>query len=341
MNRETSLKAGGSLLERAAEIYGLAEAFRAPPADESSREDEARADESEFEQVRSEVGEEAIVSAKLSPNDPHTANAEYGEVALPPQNRGNEEPLTLSDPLPRPGRCANVDRQALEAAGFIVADAPAGALAEEFRIIKRQLLHADGAGSPRDRTILVASAQPGEGKSFCALNLALSLAGERDLDVLLIDGDVAKSELPSLLGIEADMGLVDAIADRNCDPETLVIQTDIRGLSLLPAGSRRPDAPELLASARTSEILGQLTGRYPRRIVIVDSPPVLCASPATVLAAHAGQVMMVVRADRTTETDLREAVSLLSACDNISLVLNGARLLGGGSRFGTYYGYGP
>ena len=251
--------------------------------------------------------------------------------------------LILDQPLEaQPGTRVAIDRARLAARGFILPDMPTGALAEEFRIIKRQLLLATrSAGGPdgKRRTILVASAQPGEGKSFCALNLALSIAGEKEVEVLLVDGDFAKPALPALLGIKAGAGLIDAIADAATDPNDLVVETDIPGLSLLPAGRGANDVTELIASARTREVLAALAEGHPNRILIFDSPPALVASPASVLATHAGQVMMVVRADRTTEADLREALSLLSACDNVSLVLNGARLNVGGPRFGSYYGY--
>lgn len=329
MNKETSLRTGGSLLERAVEIYGLPAGLRAPS---------------------DPTGTQAAPPSELMLDQPESDRLEPAElldVSSASESEGGARSALEQAPAPAPfgrpraGRRISVDRQRLAAAGFILPDAPAGALAEEFRIIKRQLLLNVAAGPARGQVILVTSAQPGEGKSFCALNLALSVAGEKDLEVLLVDGDVAKADLPDLLGIEAGPGLVDAIVDRSSDPEKYVLETDIPGLLLLPAGRKTPDVTELLASARTSEVLSLLTERHPNRIVIFDSPPALVASPASVLAGHAGQVMMVVRADKTAESDLREALSLLTACESISLVLNGTRLLGGGSRFGSYYGYGP
>jgi Mrp family chromosome partitioning ATPase len=117
-----------------------------------------------------------------------------------------------------------------------------------------------------------------------------------------------------------------------------VIRTDLGGLSVLPAGRGVNDATELLASARTREVLASLTRGRPDRIVIFDSPPALMASPASVLAALVGQVRMVVRADETSESDLREAIGLLSGCDSVSLLLNAASLAASGRRFGAYYG---
>ncbi|HEY0131531.1 MAG TPA: exopolysaccharide biosynthesis protein [Allosphingosinicella sp.] len=238
-----------------------------------------------------------------------------------------------------------MNRKSLGTRGFIVPDSPAGPLAEEFRIVKRQLLLGMGAGSPvsadKRRTILVCSAQPDEGKTFCAVNLALSLAGERDMEVLLVDADFPKPEVLSILGLEAQgAGFVDALADPSLDPERLVIRTDIGGLSVMPAGRYENDVPELLGSDRTARVLARLTEGRPKRIVIFDSPPALMASAAAALAAHVGQLLLVVRADQTNEADLKEAAGLLSGCPQISLLLNGTGFAATGRKFGSYYGYG-
>jgi exopolysaccharide/PEP-CTERM locus tyrosine autokinase len=236
-----------------------------------------------------------------------------------------------------------VDPASLREGGFILPDAPVGSLAEEFRIVKRQLLQAASGktGIPEDKrqTILVCSAGENEGKTFCAVNLAISMANEKDLEVLLVDGDFSKPEILSVLGLEGGPGLIDAIADPDLDPESLIIQTDVERLSVLPAGQQANNVSELLASKRTRQVMDALTADHPKRIVIFDSPPALMASPASILAGKVGQVMMVVRADQTTESELREAVGLLSGCENISLMLNAAGYAATGRRFGSYYGF--
>ena len=236
------------------------------------------------------------------------------------------------------GRLGRVDRAALEANGFLHPDAPAGTLAEELRIVKRGLLAAVAAkGAGKGQVVMICSARPDDGKTFTAVNLGLSLAGERDVEVLLVDGDVAKPEVLRALGLDADAGLLDGLADERIDVESLVIRTDIGSLSVLPAGRQAHDATELLASGRMAELLRALTADHPRRIVLFDSPPALAASAASALAAHAGQVVMVVRADQTSEADLREAVELVGGCPDIKLVLNGAAQMPGKKRF-SYYG---
>ena len=251
-------------------------------------------------------------------------------------------PAAPASPAAGKGRSVRVDHALLREHGLIDSDGPISGLAEEFRILKRQLLL--GVRERRSRnaataqTILVCSAQPDEGKTFCAVNLALSMAAEEDIEVLLVDADFANPGIAGLLGLKAGPGLIDAIADPECDVNKLIIKTDIGSLSFLSAGRQANNATELVASDRTAEVFAALTGRHPQRVIILDSPPALVASPASVLASHAGQVMLVVRADKTIESDLREAVTLLSACDSISLVLNRTSLAVGGRRFGSYYG---
>lgn len=241
-----------------------------------------------------------------------------------------------------PAGVAALDRARLTAAGFIDPEAAVTGLAEEFRLIKHQLL-ADIEQSKRPdelrRAVLICSAQPKAGKTFCAVNLALSLAGEKGVEVLLVDGDFPKPDVLATLGLATGPGLVDALADPGADPESFVIRTDLPGLSVLPAGRKTNNVPELLASARSREVLATLIAGDKRRIILFDSPPALMASHATMLAGHVGRALVVVRADHTTEADLRETIGLLQGCE-ISLILNGAGLAVTGRKFGAYDGYG-
>lgn len=238
-----------------------------------------------------------------------------------------------------------VDRHLLRDAGFIIPGAPPSALSEEFRLVKRQLLLAalGGHNAPavaNGRLILVCSAQPNEGKTFCSVNLALSMASETDIEVLLVDADVAKPEVLSTLGLPGGMGLMDALADPSLDAEQLIIRTDIPNLSVLPAGRQTNNDTELLASDRTRSLIESLVARNPRRIILFDSAPALAASPASVLALHAGQVLLVVRADQTTESELRDALALVDSCPRIQLMLNAVTFSGSNRKFGSYYGFG-
>lgn len=230
-----------------------------------------------------------------------------------------------------------VDREQLRAEGLIEPEEPVTGQLEEFRIVKRELLaDARAGGDPLARRILVCSPHAGEGKTYCATNLAIAMAAERKMEVVLVDADVVKPSVTRRLGIEGGAGLMDAIADPAIRPEELVIETDIEGLFVLPAGSGSLRDSEYLASTRTGEVLDRLTRAAPDRILIFDTPPALAASPAAELAAHVGQAILVVRADETSRAALEDAQHLLSACHDIKLLLNAARYSPSGRRFGDY-----
>lgn len=238
-------------------------------------------------------------------------------------------------------RRAAVDREALAERGMILPGGAITILAEEFRLVKRALLgtmrEIASNDADRARTILVGSARPNDGKTFCAINLALSLAAERDLEILLVDADFAKPDVLATLGVEDSAGLLDALADPTIDVEALVVETDVPNLTLLPAGGRTIADTELLASQRARDVIAGLVAANPNRVVIFDTPPALAASPASVLSGLVGQVLMVVRADKTTEGDLRGAVALLDGCEHLQLMLNAVSLDTGKDRFGSYY----
>jgi protein-tyrosine kinase len=249
-----------------------------------------------------------------------------------------------ADDSNRISRRGVIDLAELRDLGYVVPDAPATATAEEFRIVKRQLLiNAMARGENEIRNgnlILVCSAQPNEGKTFCATNLALSIASERDLTVLLVDADFAKPEILSTLGLEGGKGLIDVIADPTLDLSDCLIRTNIENLSVLPAGRQHNLTTELLASERMGDMVEEIAKRYGDRIVIFDSPPALASSAASVLAMHVGQVMFVVEAENTRETELRDGLSMMNGCEHVQILLNKVRYAGVGRRFGTYYGYG-
>ena len=260
----------------------------------------------------------------------------------PARNFGSDTSREPAHEIPRQavaftGPHMAIDREHLRDAGLIVPEDPVTALLEEFRIVKRELLaDARTSGNPLAWRILVCSPLPGEGKTYCATNLAIALAAERNLEVLLVDADVVKPSVAERLGIDAELGLMDALADPSIAPESLVVRTDIDGLFVLPAGTASSRDAEYLASAHTAEVLDRLTQGAGERIVIFDTPPALAASPAAELAQHVGQALLVVRADETSRPALEDAQQLLSACADIKLLLNAARYSPSGRRFGSY-----
>lgn len=210
---------------------------------------------------------------------------------------------------------------------------------EDFRIIKRPLLRAAAtaraAGDAKSNLIVVTSALPGEGKTFCAINLAMSIAMEQDHTVLLVDADVARPSVLKVLGIDARPGLMDVLAERSSLSE-VILRTNIDGLSLLPAGHRSVHATELLAGHGMRSLLQEVAARYPERIVIFDSPPLLPTTEAAVLTAQMGQVVMVVKAESTTQRTLKEALLRLDQCPHVNLICNKTLAFPGGDYYGYY-----
>jgi protein-tyrosine kinase len=226
--------------------------------------------------------------------------------------------------------------------GAIAPDAEKSQIAEEFRIIKRPLIaNAFGQGTARVKNgnlIMVTSSLPGEGKSFCAINLAISMAMEMDRTVLLIDADVAKPRIPEYLGIHADKGLLDVLQDKDLKLSDVMIKTDIAKLTVLPAGRTYKRATELLASAAMTRLIEDIGTRYPDRIILFDSPPLLATSESSVLATHMGQIVMVVEAERTSQEAVREALSHIQSCEVVGMLLNKTTPTPGADYYYGYYG---
>ncbi len=273
------------------------------------------------------------------PNTPQPNTPQHGRRA----SDGGRAALTPVPPVPSRQRLVPaaatqvVDRGLLASNGLLDPDGNVGALAEEFRIIKRQLLRGIGK-LPHGQRILVTSAQPDEGKTFSAINLALSLAAEQDLSVLLVDGDFARADVTRQLGLVPGLGLMNILADSSIDVARCIIPTDIPRLAVLPAGQATIHDTELLSSARMTELIATLDAGAPDRIILFDSMPLLAASSAGILSAHCGQVVVVVRADVTREAALRDAVGLIGQHNAIALLLNRVRFTPEGRRFGSYYG---
>ena len=255
-------------------------------------------------------------------------------------------PLPTASPLDAPPAAlrtttqhTEIDLSRLAARGFVTPNVPSSQLADEFRVIKRPIIRnalgKDGARIKNRNLIMVTSALPAEGKTFTAVNLAMSVAMEFDNTVLLIDGDVAHPTLPSLLGVPSEPGLLDLLTRDDLDLADALVRTNVQKLSVLPAGSRQRRATELLASEQMVSLLRELSSRYSDRIIIFDSPPLLATTEARVLATHMGQIIMVVGADTTTHHELNQALATIESCEIVLMMLNKARK----TDVGSYYGY--
>jgi exopolysaccharide/PEP-CTERM locus tyrosine autokinase len=238
-----------------------------------------------------------------------------------------------------------VDSAQLQANGLLAPDAEERRLAEQYRAIKRPLLrNADPSLDPpvpRANLVMIASALAGEGKTFTCVNLCLSIARERDWSVVLVDADCSKPHLTRLFSAESEPGLIDLLRDPGLTFESLVMPTDIPGLSLLPSGSRDPHASELLASKRMDDLCAQLsTSAGAGRVIVFDSSPLLLTTEAAVLASKVGQVVVVVRANDTRQQAVLAALEKLDQTKAIGCVLN--QSWGTPEHEGSYghYGYG-
>jgi exopolysaccharide/PEP-CTERM locus tyrosine autokinase len=254
--------------------------------------------------------------------------------------------VEAQDDVPSGPRIA-IDRDAVRAAGYLPEQDQDRQFAEEYRQIKRPLLAASFAADaasmvPSPRLIMMASALPSDGKTFTSINLALSLARERDSSVVLVDADVAKPHISRIFGVQDSPGLLDALLDETLDVASLVLPTDVRGLSVLPAGKSREGAAEYLGSARMKEVVNGLIQRNPRCIALFDTSPLLVSSDARAVAALVGQVVLVVRAGKTPRQAVAEALASLGPEKSVGLVLNQGRrsLTEGLYGYGTYGTYG-
>jgi len=235
-----------------------------------------------------------------------------------------------------PASRITLDIQALRNAGYLPEAGLERRFADHFRQVKRPLVEKALAGTPEMRLILISSALPGDGKSFTSLNLALSMARERDISVLLADADGPRARISEVLGLRGASGLLDALADETLDVESLIHGTDVRGLDVLPAGRFKDNSTELLASARMSQLATRLAAKNPRRLVLFDSAPLLVSSEARVLLRIPGQVVLVVRAGVTPRQAIIDAVGHIDRSKLQGLILNQTA----SKQSGGYYEYG-
>ena len=246
-----------------------------------------------------------------------------------------------ADAAPR-SKQVHIDLEALAAAGFVTPQAQRSPLADEFRVIKRPIIRnaRDHAGPRAERAnlVMVTSAIPAEGKSFVALNLAMSIALEVDSTVLLVDADVANPCLMKTLHMPpGSKGLLDLLTSADTKLPDVLLRTNVEKLSLLPSGTAHGRATEMLASETMAGLLEEMASRYRDRILVFDSPPLLATTEARALAAHMGQIVMVVQADRTTQILVKHALETIESCPVVMMVLNKAPRPEVGSYYGQHY----
>jgi protein-tyrosine kinase len=272
---------------------------------------------------------------------PKTVQAFAKDISPPsisPLTALNEQTVTTS-------RSVEIDLEALATAGIVSPNAPRSAIADQFRVIKRPLI-ANAIGKSASvvqngNLIMVTSALPGEGKSFTAINLALSIATELDYTVMLVDADVARPSVLNRLGLPPSPGLLDLVLQDSCDLSSVLLKTNIEKLTILPSGTPHPRATELLASDAMTRLVEDIGSRYSDRIIIFDSPPLLLTTESRVLATHMGQIVVVVKAETTLRSAVQNALSTIEACPVKLMLLNQATTsFKAGYGYGYAYGYG-
>lgn len=289
-----------------------------------------------LKQAGAQISEEALPLRKAT-ND---GELKGGVIATPVSAPVEELVKPEVAASKHPTAAVEIDLARLATLGMVTPNEPKSPIAEQYRLIKRPLIqNAQGRGASAINAanlIMVTSSLPGEGKSFTAINLAMSIAMELDHTVLLVDADVSKPSVLKTLGLKATRGLMDVLVGDKPDLSEVLLRTNVDKLSILPAGMAHPRATELLASDGMNQLLDEIATRYSDRIVIFDSPPLLVTTESRTLATHMGQVVMVVEANRTTHATVQHAIATIDACPVKMILLNKA----GESGPGGYYGYG-
>lgn len=247
-----------------------------------------------------------------------------------------------------------LDFAELKKHGFINPAIRRSLVSEEIRLIKRRLFQKmslfDHHSSPQDQqenasdkdidhVVQITSSKPNEGKSFVALNLALSIAMDERYNVLLIDADITHSSLTNLLGLQNEIGLTDVLRDTQQLLSKVLKRDKNYPLTFLPAGSGVASATDLFGGQKMKTLVNEVAHRYRDRIIIFDTPPLLAGTESVVLSHNVGQVLYIVDSSSTSYNTIEAGLDLLDNYENVSLVLNKTSKFGNTDQFGSYYEY--
>ncbi|MCE2594191.1 XrtA-associated tyrosine autokinase [Motilimonas cestriensis] len=220
----------------------------------------------------------------------------------------------------------SLDLHDLKQRGYLVDSNERSKTHEEFRFVKRRVLKT-AFGPLKDtlthsNLVLVTSTLSNEGKTFTAINLALSIAMEQEKTVLLVDADVLNPSICNALGVQVKAGLIDYLLGKTSSLQEIIYNTNIPNLRLMPAGRKHHLTSELLASERMESLANELAERYSDRVIIFDAPPLLGINETQALTSFVGQQLVVVEENKTPLHSLESAISLLNQDRAIGLVLN-------------------
>ena len=245
-----------------------------------------------------------------------------------------ETEVTLGSPV-------ELALDSLRERGFATPAARATATGREFRSIKSLVLEkafgTDAQKVKDGRRVIVTSSTPGEGKTFCAINLAMSVAATGDRPVLLVDADVVRPSIAREMGIGSAAGLIDFLTGKQADPFSLILPTNVPNLKIVTAGTAETHSGELLACNAMGVFLDRLYVTFPDHLIIIDTPPLLAVTETRTLAQRAGQIVMVVAAGDTPRKTVDTALAAIPAGCNVSFILNKAPHQA--ENLDYYYGY--
>ena len=274
---------------------------------------------------------------------PKTKNPKESGVTIGRRLPESVIPIVRKKKMSIDGEKHHLDEEHLMHGGLLAPLDHAIPVADEFRRIKRPLIDnvVKNRGNEDDHinVIIVTSALPGAGKTFCSVNLAASISLERELNVLLVDADVAKPHISKEFGLSESLGLIDILEDETRSMEEALVRTDLNDIQVLPAGRKHTQSTELLASDRMAAVVKELATRYPDRIIIMDSPPLLMTSEAQALAKQAGQIALVIESGKTLHQEVQETLETLDQNKPINVILNKSIYTQQGGYYGGGYGY--
>ena len=268
---------------------------------------------------------------------PHINNPSQKEIEV-------SAPIVIKDEVTDREKAHNdffIDIERLDKNGHVSLNGDRKQINEEYREIKRKLL-ANAFGSlaktlHNPNSIMVTSSRPSEGKTFTATNLAMSIASEQDKSVILVDADVLKPTVLNTLGLERRKGLMEYLTGDVDDISDVLYPTNIDKLKIIPAGKSHHLSTELLASQKMHDTVNEFANRYPDRIVIFDTPPLIGINESAILANFAGQAVVVVEEGKAKIGDIKMSVERLNPEMAIGFVVN--KSVHNDTDGSGYYGY--
>jgi protein-tyrosine kinase len=196
---------------------------------------------------------------------------------------------------------------------------PDSILAEQFRKIRNLLAIHNLTQSLR--SVLITSCLPEEGKTTVALNLSATIAKGPDNSVILIDADLRRRSLSSLVGLETATGLSDVLEERS-NIEEIIIETEIEGLKIIPAGLKPTNSVELVGSIRMKTLIQHLKEKYKDFYIILDSTPIVATSEAHALSQIVDGVIVVIMADKTRRDVVNRELKTINPTKILGVILN-------------------